>query len=164
MKRKVKPIPDASRTLTPVLTVSNAARAIEFYKEAFGAEERYRMPTPDGKHVIHAEMKIGDSVFMLGEEMPGQDCRSPQTLGGTPVGFYVYVEDVDRAFERAVDAGAEVKMPVKDMFWGDRTGSVTDPSGHVWMLATHVEDVSPEEMARRGREFSEKMMQHAGQP
>jgi PhnB protein len=164
MKRKVKPIPDASRTLTPMLTVSDAARAIEFYKEAFGAEERYRMPTPDGKHVIHAEMKIGDSVFMLGEEMPGQDCRSPQTLGGTPVGFYVYVEDVDRAFERAVDAGAEVKMPVKDMFWGDRTGSVTDPSGHVWMLATHVEDVSPEEMARRGREFSEKMMQHAGQP
>ncbi len=164
MKGKVKPIPEEYRTITPVLTVSDAARAIDFYKKAFGAEERFRMPTPDGQHVMHAELKIGDSVFMVGDEMPGQDCRSPHAFGGTPVGFYVYVEDVDRAFERAVDAGAEVKMPVEDMFWGDRIGTVTDPSGHLWTLATHVEDVSPEETARRGREFCEKMMQSAASP
>ncbi len=164
MKGKVKPIPEGYRTLTPSLTVSDGARAIEFYKNGLGAEERYRMPTPDGKHVIHAELKIGDSVFMLGEEMASGGCRSPQSFGGTPVAFYVYVEDVDSAFERAVAAGAEVKMPVENMFWGDRIGSVTDPSGHVWTLATHVEEVSPEEMAKRAREFTEKMLQHAGQP
>lgn len=164
MKRKVKPIPKEYRTLTPMLTVSDGAGAIEFYKNAFGAEERYRMLTPDGKHVVHAELKIGDSIFMLGDEMPGQDCRSPEALGGTPVGFYVYVEDVDRAFDRAVGAGATVSMPVEDMFWGDRIGSLTDPSGHVWTLATHVEEVGPEEMARRSQEFCEKMMQSAGPP
>jgi PhnB protein len=162
MAGKVKPIPDGYRTLTPALTVSDAAEAIGFYKNAFGAKERFRMASPDGKHVVHAEVTIGDSVFMLGEEMPGQGCRAPQSLGGTPVGFYVYVEDVDRAFERAVAAGAEVKMPLEDMFWGDRIGSVTDPSGHVWTLASHVEDVSAEEMDRRGREFTPKMMQQAG--
>lgn len=164
MKSKVKPIPDEYRTLTPALTVHNAAAVIEFYKKAFGAQERFRMSTPDGRQVVHAELKIGDSLFMLSDEMPGQECRSPQSLGGTTVGFYVFVEDVDAAFERAVAAGATVKMPVQDMFWGDRTGSVTDPSGHIWTLATHVEDVGPEEMRKRGREAMEKMLQETGHP
>ncbi|MBN1362340.1 MAG: VOC family protein [Sedimentisphaerales bacterium] len=163
MKGKVKPIPDEYHTLTPTLTVSDATQAIEFYKEGFGAEERFRMPTPDGKHVMHAELKIGNSIIMLSDEMGGMDCRSPQSYGGTPVAFYVYVEDVDAAFDRAVSAGAIVKMPVENMFWGDRIGSVVDPSGHVWTLATHVEEVSPKEMEKRGREFMEKMMQGAGQ-
>jgi uncharacterized glyoxalase superfamily protein PhnB len=164
MKRKVKPIPDEYRTLTPALTVHNAAEVIEFYKEALGARERSRMTTPDGKWVIHAELKIGDSTFMLGEEMPGMEHRSPQSLGGTSVGFYVYVEDVDAAFERAVAAGATVKEPVADMFWGDRVGTVLDPSGHVWMLATHVEDVEPEELRKRGREAMEKMLLEVDRP
>ena len=122
------------------------------------------MLMPDGKLIAHAEMKIGDSIFMLSDEIPGWESVSPQSLGGTSVGFYVYVEDVDSAFEQAVAAGATVKMPVQDMFWGDRTGAVVDPSGHHWTLATHVEDLSPEEMAERGREAFEKMMQEAGQP
>jgi len=162
MKRDVKPIPEGYQTVTPVLTVRDAARVIDFYKEAFGAQERFRMPTPDGRWVAHAELKIGDSVFMPSDEMPGQECGSPLTLGGTPVGFYVYVEDVDAAFDRAMAAGATVKRPVQDTFWGDRTGELTDPSGYVWTLATHVEDVSPDELARRGREAFEKMLQTAG--
>ena len=160
----VKPIPEAYRTLTPFLTVHNAVQIIKFYKEAFGAEERYRMMTPDNQWVAHAELKIGDSVFMLSDEMPGQECRAPESLGGTSVGFYLYVENVDAAFERAVEAGATIKRPVQDMFWGDRTGEVFDPSGHLWTLATHVEDLSPEEMAERGQKAFEKMMQEAGHP
>lgn len=163
-KSDVKPIAAGYPTLTPFLTVHDAARVIEFYREAFGAEERYRMLTPDDKWVAHAELKIGDSVLMLSDEMPGQECSSPQTLGGTPVGFYVYVKDVDAAFERAVAAGAIVRRPVQNMFWGDRTGEVLDPSGHLWTLATHVEDLSPEEIANRGREAFEKMLQGTGQP
>ncbi len=164
MKHKdVKPIPDGYSTVTPALTVQNGARMIEFYKEAFGAEERYRMPASDGKGIAHAELKIGDSVFMIGEEMPGEECGgAPLTLGGTPVGFYIYVKDVDDAFDRAVSAGATIKHRVENMFWGDRTGTVTDPSGHVWTLASHVEDISPEELERRGREAFEKMLQESG--
>jgi PhnB protein len=162
MKGEVKPVPNEYRTLTPALTVRNGAEAIDFYKEAFGAQERYRMATPDGKKVVHAELKIGDSIFMVGAEMPGQESRSPQALGGTTCGFYVYVEDVDAAFARAVAAGATVKEPVEDKFWGDRVGSVLDPSGHVWMLATHVEDLEPEEMRERARQAMEKMLQEAG--
>ncbi len=113
MPTKVKPIPEGYHTLTPMLTVKDAAAVIDFYKKAFAAEERFRMPTPDGKGVMHAELKIGDSVFMLGEEMPEHDCKSPSSVGGTPVSFYVYVEDVDAAFKTAVDAGAKVKMPVE---------------------------------------------------
>lgn len=164
MKGEVKPMPDEYRTITPALTVRNAAAAIEFYKEAFGAQEREHMTTPDGKYVVHAELQIGDSIFMLGEEMPGMEHRSPRALGGASVGFYVYVEDVDAAFDRAVAAGAIVKEPVADMFWGDRVGTVLDPSGHVWMLATHVEEVDPEEMRKRGQEAMEKMMQGAERP
>jgi PhnB protein len=153
----VKPIPDEYHTMTPILTVSNATEAIDFYKKAFGAEERFRMPTPDGTKVLHAELKIGDSIFMLADEMPGQECKSPLGFNGTPVGFYLYVEDVDAAFKRAVDAGATVKSPLENMFWGDRVGGLTDPSGHSWMLATHVEDLTPEEIAKRGEEFMAKM-------
>jgi len=161
-KTNVPPIPQGYPTVTPALTVHDAARMIEFYKEAFGAEERFRMPTPDGRGIAHAELKIGDSVFMLGEEMPGDECASPQTLGGTPVGFYIYVKDVDDAFDRAVSAGAGIKHRVENMFWGDRTGTVTDPSGHIWTLATHVEEVSAEDLERRGREAFEKMVQETG--
>jgi uncharacterized glyoxalase superfamily protein PhnB len=163
-KSHVKPIPEGYPTLTPSLTVHDAARAIEFYQKAFGAQERFRMPTPDGRQIAHAELKIGDSVFMLADEMPGQDCKSPLALDGTPVGFYLYVEDVDAVFERAVDAGATIKMPVQDAFWGDRMGMVADPSGHLWTLATHIEDLSPEELAERGREAFEKMLQETGRP
>ncbi len=162
MKRDVKPIPEEYRPITPFLTVRDAARVIDFYKEAFGAQERSRMLTPDGKWVAHVELMIGDSVFMLSDEMPGQECESPQSLGGTTVGFYLYVDDVDAAFDRAVAAGATAKRPVQDMFWGDRTGEVFDPAGHLWTLASHVEDLSPEEIAERGREVFEKMMQEAG--
>ncbi len=157
MPTKVKPIPEGYHTVTPMLTVQDAAAAIDFYKKAFAAEERFRMPTPDGKGVAHAELKIGDSVLMLGDEMPGQECRSPVSCGGTPVSFYVYVEDVDAAFKTAVDAGGKVRMPVEDMFWGDRIGEVVDPSGHVWTLATHMEDLSDEEIRKRGQEFFAKM-------
>jgi PhnB protein len=162
MKRKdanVKPVPEGYPTIIPALTVHDAARMIDFYKEAFGAQERFRMPTPDGKSIAHAEMKIGDSVFMLGEEMPGNECGSPQSLGGTAVGFYIYVQDVDDAFDRAVSAGGTIKHRVENMFWGDRTGTVADPSGHIWTLASRVEEVSPEELDKRGREAFEKMMQ-----
>ena len=161
MKRNVKPIPEAYRTITPFLTVHDAAKAIDFYKEAFGAEERSRMTLPDGKCVAHAELKIGDSVFMLSDEMPGQSCE-PSALGESCVGFYLYVKDVDDVFERAVAAGAKVKEPLKDAFWGDRVGQIIDPAGHLWNIATHIEDVSPEELRKRGREMFEKMMQEAG--
>ncbi len=163
MKRKVKPIPEEYGTITPYLTVHDAAKAIDFYKEAFGAEERSRMTLPDGKTVGHAELKIGDSIFMLSDEMPGQSCE-PSAVSESCVGFYLYVKDVDEVFGRAVAAGATVKETVKDEFWGDRIGKIADPSGHVWMLATHIEDVSPEEMRRRHQEMFEKMMQEAGRP
>jgi PhnB protein len=148
MNTKAKYIPDGFHAITPYLTVKNAADAIEFYKRGFGARERVRMPTPDGK-VAHAELQIADSIFMLGEECPEHKSVSPQTLDGSPVGLALYVENVDEAFKRAVNAGASVKEPVDDKFWGDRSGSLTDPFGHNWMLLTHVEDVSPQEMKKR---------------
>ena len=151
MKQKVKYMPAGFHAVTPYLTVRNAAQAIEFYQRAFGARERVRMPTPDGK-VGHAELQIADSIIMLGEECPDYGNVSPQTLEGSPVGLALYVENVDTAFERAVDAGATVKEAVSDKFWGDRAGSLTDPYGHKWMLLTHVEDVSPEDMKKRMRE------------
>ena len=163
MKRDVKTIPGGYQTITPFLTVHDAAQAIDFYKEAFGAEERYRMTAPDGKCVAHAELKIGDSVIMLSDEMPGQSCE-PSAVGESCVGFYLYVKDVDDVFERAVAAGAKVKEPLKDEFWGDRAGQIIDPAGHIWWLATHIEDVKPEELRRRGQEMFEKMMQGAGRP
>jgi PhnB protein len=153
-----KAIPDGYHTVTPALTVKNGAEAIEFYKRALGAEEIMRIPGPDGR-LMHAEMKIGDSRFMLGEEMPEQGCRAPASVGAVSSSLYVYVQDVDKAFRRAVEGGAKPVMPVTDMFWGDRFGQVEDPSGHRWGLATHKEDPSPEEMARRQKEFFAPMAQ-----
>jgi PhnB protein len=147
----VKPIPEGYHTLTPALDVDNAAEAIEFYKRAFGAKERGRMDAPDGR-IAHAELEIGDSTLMLSDPFPQASTRPPKELGGTSVNLFMYVEDVDTAFKRALDAGATETMPLDDMFWGDRFGTVTDPYGHTWSLATHVEDVSPEEMAKRGEE------------
>jgi PhnB protein len=151
-----KNIPDGYHTVTPALTVRNGAEAIEFYKRAFGAQELMRMHGPDGK-IMHAEIQVGDSRIMLGDETPDMDCLSPVTRGGTTSSLYLYVPDVDAAFQRAVSAGAKVVMPVTDMFWGDRFGQLEDPSGHRWGLATHVEDPAPEEIARRHREFVASM-------
>ena len=148
MTNKVKPIPEGYHTATPYLIVKDAARAIEFYKKAFGATELMRMPEPGGK-IGHAEIKIGDSPIMLADEVPGMGFRSPESLGGSPISILLYVEDVDVVFSEALAAGAKVQRPVADQFYGDRTGGVTDPFGHVWYIATHKEDVSPEEMKKR---------------
>ena len=145
------------QTVTAALTVRNGADAIEFYKKAFGAEEIMRVPGPDGKSLMHAEIRVGNSRIMLGDEAPAMGCLAPGTLGGPGGSLYVYVPDVDAAFKRAVAAGAKALMPVTDMFYGDRFGQVEDPSGHRWGLATHVEDVAPEEMMRRQREFFASM-------
>jgi len=145
------------QTVTPALTVRNGAEAIEFYKKAFGAEEIMRVPGPDGKSIMHAEIRVGTSRIMLGDEAPSMGCLAPVTLGGPGGSLYVYVPDVDAAFKQAVAAGAKALMPVTDMFYGDRFGQVEDPSGHRWGLATHVEDMAPEEMARRQREFFASM-------
>ena len=153
---KVKSIPDGYRTITPYITVRGAAHAIDFYKRAFGAEERERMPGPDGKSVMHAELKIGDCIVMISDEQPG-GCRAPLSVGAPTSYLYLYVPDVDKTFNQAVRAGAKVVMPVSDMFWGDRFGQVEDPSGHRWGLATHKEDVRPDDMAKRAKEFFAKM-------
>jgi PhnB protein len=144
----VNPVPEGYRTVTPYLIVSGAAKAIDFYKRAFGAEERVRMPMPDGK-IGHAEIQIGDSIVMLADEFPQMGAQSPQTIGGTPVGLCLYVADVDVLFKRAIAAGAKEERPVQDQFYGDRSGTLIDPFGHKWTIATHIEDVTPEEMERR---------------
>jgi PhnB protein len=141
----VKPIPDGYHSITPFLTVRDAARAIEFYKNAFGAVDRGIMKGPDGK-IMHAEMMIGDSIIMLSDEFPEFGALSPQTTGGAGMGLHIYVDGVDAAFDRAVKAGAEVEMPVMDQFWGDRYGKLKDPFGHKWSIATHTADLSLEEM------------------
>ncbi len=157
MIANAKPVPPGFHTITPTLTMRDADKAIEFYKRAFGAEERMRFPGPDGKSIMHAELKIGDSLIFLSEEHPEMGCRGPQSLGGTPVGLYLCVEDADRAFNRAVSAGARADMPVADMFWGDRCGQLTDPFGHKWSLATHKEDLSQEEIRKRAVDFFAQM-------
>jgi PhnB protein len=148
MAAKVKSIPDGYHTLTPYLSIQGASDAIEFYKKAFGATEVMRMPQPDGR-IGHAELQIGDSRLMLADEFPEMDFRSPRAFGGSPVHLHLYVEDVDTVVGRAVAAGAKVLRPVKDQFYGDRTGTLADPYGHVWHVATHKEDLSMEEMRRR---------------
>ena len=145
----VNPIPEGFHSVTPHIIVADAGKAIDFYTKAFGATELFRMPGPDGKSVMHAEIQIGDSRVMLAEENPEWQCKGPKLLGGTPVTIHLYVHDADAAFKKAVDAGAEPTMPVDTMFWGDRYGKVTDPFGHHWSVATHVEDVPPEEMGKR---------------
>jgi PhnB protein len=151
MANKVKPIPEGYHSVTPYLIINGAAKALEFYKKAFGAIELFRMPQPDGK-IGHAEIKIGDSPVMLADEAPERGFRSPQALGGSPISLMIYVDDVDKIFNQAVAAGAKVERPVKNQFYGDRSGGVIDPFGHLWYIATHVEDVSPEEMDRRAKE------------
>jgi PhnB protein len=145
-----QPIPEGYRTVTPYLAVDDATEAIEYYTKAFGAKERVRMETPDGK-VGHAELEIGDSLVMLSDPFPQASTKPPNELGGTSVSVFMYVEDVDAVVKQAVDAGATVTMEVADQFWGDRFGSVKDPFGHLWSIATHVEDVPPEEMAERAK-------------
>ena len=131
--------------------MKGASRAIDFYKKAFGAQEIGRLTGPDGKSIMHANLKIGDSHVFLVDEMPQMGCRGPESIGATPVTIHMYVEDVDAAFGKAVAAGAQVRMPVADMFWGDRYGILTDPFGHSWSLATHKEDLSPEEIGKRAQ-------------
>ena len=148
------PIPDGYNSVTPYLVVDDAAKAIEFYKKAFGAEEKFRMPM--GDRIGHAEIKIGDSFVMLADEFPEMDHLGPKTRGGTTVSLLVYVNDVDSAYQTAIDAGAQQLRPLENQFWGDRMGSLTDPFGHQWSLATHVEDVSEDEMETRMKAFSAK--------
>ncbi len=143
----VRPIPEGMRTVTPHLICAGAAEAIEFYQKAFGAVELSRMPGSDGK-IMHASIRIGDSVIMLNEENPNWDSFGPKSLKGSPVTIHLYVENVDAVFEQAVRAGAKVTMPLDDMFWGDRYGKLEDPFGHQWSVGTHVRDVSPEEMQK----------------
>jgi PhnB protein len=154
----VKPVPDGYHTLTPFLTIRDAAKAIEFYKAAFGAQERGVMKAPDGK-VMHAELKIGDSIVMLSDEFPDFGSISPQALGGSASGLHIYLDNVDAAFDRAVKAGAQVEMPVMDQFWGDRFGRLKDPFGHKWSIATHVKDMSPEEMNQSMKDAMAKMQE-----
>jgi PhnB protein len=144
----VRSIPEGYHSVTPYLIVTGAASAIEFYKHAFGAKEVMRIPHPDGR-VGHAELQMGDSRVMLADEFPEMGARSPMSLGGTPVHILLYVNDVDAVTSRAVAAGAKMLRPVKDQFYGDRTGTLSDPFGHQWTVATHKEDVSPEEMKKR---------------
>lgn len=154
---KVKPIPDGFRSVTPHLVTRSAAQAIDFYKQAFGAVERYRMPGPGGT-IMHAEITIGDSIVMLGEESPMcPENKCPASLGGSATTISLYVPDADKAFDRAVKAGANVVMPVMDMFWGDRYGMVTDPSGHRWAIMTHVKDMTPDEIMKAGAAFMSSM-------
>ncbi|MGB7158258.1 MAG: VOC family protein [Tepidisphaeraceae bacterium] len=153
---KAKPIPDGYHAITPYIRVRGAADAIEFYKKAFGAEELCRMPGPGGT-IMHAEIRIGDSIIMLGEESKEWNCPSPLSIGGTGAGLHLYVTDADAAFARATGAGAKVKMPLANMFWGDRYGAVTDPFGHEWSIGTHLEDLTTDEIARRGQIEMAKM-------
>lgn len=152
MPHKVNPIPQGYHTVTPSIVVRGAEEALDFYRKAFNAEETLRMPGPDGR-IMHAEFRIGDSVMMLGDEMPEMGAKSPLSLGGSPVSFFIYVENVDEAWQRAINAGAKQVMPLADMFWGDRAGCVDDPFGHHWWLAQHVADLTLDEIKRGQEEF-----------
>jgi len=144
----VKAIPAGYRTVTPYLTIKNGAKALEFYKKAFGATAIYKLMMSDGR-LGHAEIRLGDSMIMLGDELPEYGGKAPETLGGSPVSIYLYVEDVDAFFKRALAAGAKERKPVMDQFYGDRSGQLEDPFGHLWWVATHKEDIAPEEMQKR---------------
>jgi len=154
--KKVPPIPKGYHAVTAYLSVQNAAQALDYYKRAFGAKELVRMPMPDGK-VGHAEIQVGDSHVMLADEMPNMGFLSPQSRGGTTVQLHLYVRDVDTTIEQAVAAGGKLTRPIEDKFYGDRAGTIEDPYGHVWYIATHKEDVPPKEMKRRMDEMARKM-------
>ena len=151
-----KPIPDGFHSATPSLIVNNSKEAIEFYKKAFDAQEIYQFPAPDGK-IMHAMIQSGEAVIMMSDEFTMMGCSSPTTIGGTPVTLYLYVEDADKIFKQAVEAGAKVTMPIMDAFWGDRIGSVVDPYGHSWSIATHKIDMTPEGLRKAGEEFFARM-------
>jgi uncharacterized glyoxalase superfamily protein PhnB len=153
-----KPIPDGFHSVTPSLVVSNAAEAIEFYKKAFNANEIYKFPTPDGK-ILHAMIQIGDSFVMMSDEFPTMGMKSPITIGGTAVTLHLYVEDSDKIFKQAVDAGAVITMPIMDSFWGDRFGTVMDPYGHSWAIATHKIDMTPDGLRKAGEEYFASLKQ-----
>ena len=153
----VKSIPEGYNTVSSYLIVRNAGKALEFYKKAFGAEAGVQMKGPDGESTMHAEMKIGNSMVMLTDENPQWEMKSPETLGGIASSLHLYVDDADKAFSRALEAGCTVKAPLLDAFWGDRYGKVTDPFGHEWGIATHKEDLSVEEMGKRAAEFFSNM-------
>ena len=142
----IKAIPEEYNSVTPIFMFKDARKAIEFYKRAFGAQEQFAMPGPDGKGVMHAELRIGNSIVMMGEECQQNPTKSAETIGSSPVSFYLYNENVDEAFRKAVDAGGKALTPVQDMFWGDRVGTVQDPFGYSWMLATHTKDLTPQEI------------------
>lgn len=157
MNESANMIPNGYHSINCYLVVRNAAKAIDFYKKALSAEERFRMHGPDGKAIMHAELKIGDSVFMLTEESTEMKTLSPESIGGSPVSMYVYVNDVDAVFNQAVSDGATVLNPVRDQFYGDRSGYLRDPFGHLWSIATHKKDLSPDEVRKAGEAFFEEM-------
>jgi PhnB protein len=161
MSSPVKAIPTGFHSITPYLTIRGAGEAIEFYKRAFGAKERYRLPGPDGKTIGHAELLIGNSIVMLADEFPECGNVSPSSLKGTTVGFALYVEDVDSQVQRAIDAGAKLERPIEDMFYGDRSGTVIDPYGHKWNIMTHKEDVSDADIQVRLQKMYAEMSQGA---
>jgi PhnB protein len=161
-KNGVKAVPEGRHTATPALIIRGAAEAIEFYKTAFGAVEVSRFTAPDGKSITHAEVRIGDSPIMVCDEFPNCGGKSPTTAGAATGSIYLYLEDVDAVYHKAVTAGAKGDMPPVDMFWGDRFAKITDPFGHSWSLATHIEDLTPDEIARRGQEFFARMKQGQG--
>jgi len=153
----VKPIPDGYHSVTPTLIISGASDAIEFYKKAFGANEVYRFQGPDGKSIMHAEIRIGDSAIMLCDEMPQMGCLSPKTIGGPSGSIYLYVNDADSVFNKAVSAGAKPIVEMMDGFWGDRMGAISDPFGHRWTIATRKKDMTEEEIEKAGKEFMKNM-------
>ena len=156
------PIPEGFRTVAPHLTIKGASDAIAFYTKAFGAEEVLRMSSPDDSVVMYAEIKIGDSRVMISDEMPQGCCKSPSTVGGTTAVIHLYVTDCDKLYDQATGAGAEAVMPMMDTFWGDRYGMVKDPFGHCWSIATHKEDLTPEEIGQRAEAFFANMGNHCG--
>jgi PhnB protein len=156
MAKNAAATPKGYHTVTPSLIVAGAAKAIDFYKKALGAEELMRFPGPDGK-IMHAEIKVGDSIIMLADEMPDMGGKGPKSIGGTPVSFFVYGDNVDAAWKRAIDAGSKEVVPLADQFWGDRTGCLEDPFGHQWWLATHVQDLTPEEIRKNAEAYFSQM-------
>lgn len=152
-----KPIPDGYHSVTPSFTFKDSSKAIEFYKKAFGAKVLGVFPNPSGQGIMHAVIQIGDSILMMGDEMAGAGCKSAETLGASPISFFVYVPNADAAFKQAVAAGCKAVMPVADMFWGDRAGSVQDPFGYSWMVATHTQDLTPEQVRKGAEAFFAQM-------
>ena len=156
-----KAISEGYTTITSCITCKDAKKEMEFLKQAFGATERFQMACPETKRVIHAEMQVGSARIMLSDKNPDMGCKSAADLGGSPVGFYLYVQDVDAAFAKATTAGAKTKMPLADMFWGDRTGTVTCPEGYDWTVASHVKDLTPEQQKEAGAKFMAEMKKKA---